>query len=266
MDFSDFFLWLLATFIVVALVWFFLHRRSESRFRARREVIENLTLPSGVISDFRRQYPALQTGELEAVFRCLRQYFRAYLESGFRPVAMPSKVVDDLWHCLILDTRFYEAFCQDAFGRMFHHIPAAKAQGDNRASNDGLRRVWYYACGFEDIDPYDPERLPELFAIDADLGIENGPRYALRPDAPDDGEEAPVGGLPNGNLQTTAFTGVLVVSFIYDDAMGGGFADVEGLPGGDGSDGVGGGSFANPGGGDGGGGDGSGCGGGCGGS
>jgi hypothetical protein len=33
--------------------------------------------------------------------------------------------VDHLWHCFILSTHEYEAFCMQYFGRFMHHIPDA---------------------------------------------------------------------------------------------------------------------------------------------
>lgn len=33
--------------------------------------------------------------------------------------------VDHMWHCFILSTRAYEAFCQEYFGRFLHHVPDA---------------------------------------------------------------------------------------------------------------------------------------------
>ena len=91
---------------------------------------------------------------------------------------MPSQVVDDLWHEFILFTRDYGAFCQRAFGQFLHHTPAVKLGGE-RGDNEGLRRVWWYCCLEENINPRKPTRLPLLFALDAKLGIANGFVYRL---------------------------------------------------------------------------------------
>jgi hypothetical protein len=58
---------------------------------------------------------------------------------------------------------------------------------EHRKSNEGLRRVWWYCCKYENIDPVHPTRLPLLFALDAKLNIEDGFVYhpqceALRQD------------------------------------------------------------------------------------
>lgn len=39
---------------------------------------------------------------------------------------MPSRVVDEAWHELILDTTAYVAFCRTAFGGYLHHFPEGK--------------------------------------------------------------------------------------------------------------------------------------------
>ena len=43
----------------------------------------------------------------------------------------------------------------------------------------GIRRAWRLACKLEGIDPKHPQRLPLLFALDAQLGIAGGFIYTL---------------------------------------------------------------------------------------
>ena len=99
--------------------------------------------------------------------------------SGKRHVSMPSQVADDLWHEFILYTREYDAFCRRAFGGFLHHTPAV-VLSEHRKSNEGLRRVWWYCCKYENIDPVSPTRLPLLFALDSKLKIANG--FVYHPD------------------------------------------------------------------------------------
>ena len=91
---------------------------------------------------------------------------------------MPSQVVDDLGHEFILFTRNYENFCQKAFGRYLHHTPV-EAMSSPHVATDGIRRTWFHACRIEGINPKQPERLPLLFALDAQFGIANGFFYSL---------------------------------------------------------------------------------------
>ena len=107
----------------------------------------------------------------------MRQFFLAHLLSGRKFVAMPSQVADDLWHEFMLYSRAYKEFCDTAFGRFLHHTPAIALAAGQRSSNAGLRRVWYWACKEDGIDPRNASRLPLLFALDAKLNIPNGFKY-----------------------------------------------------------------------------------------
>src|SRR5262249_3890409 len=118
--------------------------------------------------------------DVALVSRGLRQFFIAYLMSGNKYVAMPSKVVDDLWHEFILYTRDYKIFCNKAFGDFLHHMPAAALEPGRKRSNEGLRRVWWYACKYENVSATDPTRLPLLFALDEKLKVQGG--YYYHPD------------------------------------------------------------------------------------
>jgi hypothetical protein len=149
------------------------------RRRVRREAfIRAYMFPPGVLEKMTAAHPGLPAKDLQLVARALRQYFLTFLKSGGQRVAMPSRVVDDLWHEFILFTRDYESFCRNAFGQFLHHTPAVK-MGAGKPDNEGLRRVWWFACLEENINPRTATRLPLLFAIDGKLGIENGFVYDL---------------------------------------------------------------------------------------
>jgi hypothetical protein len=144
---------------------------------ARAEFIRTYPFPPGLMERLGKRRPGLSDKDRHLVERGLRQFFLAYLTGGRQFVAMPSQVVDDLWHEFILYTRHYEAFCKQAFGAMLHHTPAVVLSADKR-DNTGLRRVWWQACKEENIDPRKPSRLPLLFALDAKLGIADGFHYS----------------------------------------------------------------------------------------
>jgi hypothetical protein len=149
------------------------------RRKARREqYIRTFMFPRGVFDKLLAARPGLAPKDLQLVARALRQFFLTYHKSGYQRVAMPSQVVDDLWHEFILFTRDYQVFCRTAFGNFLHHTPAVK-MGDVKTDNEGLRRVWWFSCLEENINPRKATRLPLLFAIDRKLGIENGFVYDL---------------------------------------------------------------------------------------
>jgi len=122
--------------------------------------------------------PELSAEQRAVVFDALRDYFQLCRTAGKRMVAMPSQVVDDAWHEFILFTRHYDRFCRAAFGRFLHHTPAEAMNGPTQAS-DGIRRAWRLACARERINPQQPDRLPRLFALDAQLLIAGGFIYQL---------------------------------------------------------------------------------------
>jgi hypothetical protein len=164
--------------LAILLVWL-LRKVWLLRLRVKRSAyIRTYGLPNGLLDRFGARYPHLSAKDRHLVARALRQFFFAYLKSGFLPVSMPSQVVDGLWHEFILYTRHYQSFCQQAFGRFLHHTPAV-ALGLSRDTNVGLRRVWWFACREEGIDPKNPSRLPLLFALDEQLGVAEGFRYLL---------------------------------------------------------------------------------------
>ena len=153
---------------------------------ARAEFIRTVVFPPGLYAAMRKHRPALTDKDCHLANRALRQFFLAYLNGGRKYVSMPSQVADELWHQFILHTRAYGDFCRQAFGGILHHTPST-ALGANRQHNAGLRRVWWYACKQEQLDPRKASRLPLLFALDAKVGIPDGFHYSLdchSPDAP----------------------------------------------------------------------------------
>ncbi len=177
-----------------------------SRWRklAHAEFIRSYMFPLGLLEKFAKQQPQLALKDKHLVARALRQFFLAHLKSGRKFVSMPSQVVDDLWHEFILYTREYQQFCKKAFGQFLHHIPAVVLSA-NRQDNTGLRRVWWYACLEENINPRKPTRLPLLFAIDSKLYITNGFTYAL--DCSKYRKEHPATTYCGGDFSSSSFDG-----------------------------------------------------------
>jgi hypothetical protein len=145
----------------------------------RADYIRTCRWPPGLLERLEKRYPGFTRKESALVSRGLRQFFLAYLMSGKRYVSMPSQAADDLWHELILYTREYDSFCRRAFGGFLHHTPAV-VLSEHRKGNEGLRRVWWYCCKYENIDPVNPTRLPLLFALDSKFSIPGG--FVYHPD------------------------------------------------------------------------------------
>jgi len=146
----------------------------------RLQVIRQHVFPASLLRKLRDHHPQLDEKDSFLVARALRQYFLIHAQMGPQAlIGMPSKVVDDLWHEFILDTRAYAAFCDRAFGHFFHHVPASSTPRGTDI-DASLRCTWVMACREENINPDRPLRLPLLFAIDAKLGIEAGQSYNLK--------------------------------------------------------------------------------------
>ncbi len=161
---------LLIVSLVLAAVVFVLWRRQA--WLARDQFIRNTPFPPGLLDRYARRRPELSLKDRVLVARALRQFFLACNHSGGRFVSMPSQAAGEF----TLLAKAYEAYCRKALGRMLDHAPAV-ALGNNRRSNEGLRRAWWHACKEENLDPRDPPRLPLLFAIDGKFGIAGGYRY-----------------------------------------------------------------------------------------
>ncbi len=144
----------------------------------RRTFIRHYKFPPGLLQKLQASHPNIEAKDYALVAQALRQFFLAYLLSNKQPVAMPSRIADDLWHEFILYTKQYAEFCRLAFGEFFHHTPAA-AMGAHKETNTGLRRIWWHACKEENIAPRKPLRMPLLFALDSKLNIPHGHRYTL---------------------------------------------------------------------------------------
>ena len=162
---------------VVGSVWW--ASRQRQRLRQERErFIRGYAFPRHLDASLRERYPMLASHDLELAVRALRSYFLCWVQSGFRPLAMPSTLVDVLWHAFILDTRAYQAFCATAFGRFFHHIPSALAHEDAGLS-EAMQRIWSLCCAQEGIRGESSERVPLLFSVDEMAGIPDAMRHDI---------------------------------------------------------------------------------------
>ncbi len=147
------------------------------RRRVREQFISSADLPQLLKRKLRLTYPHLSVADADKAEQGLRDFFIACLHNKRQFMAMPSQAVDVLWHEFILHTKAYEVWCHQGLGRFLHHSPA-EVLGKSAQRNDGLRRVWYWACKRDGINPRWPTHLPFLFAIDNQLHIADGFRYA----------------------------------------------------------------------------------------
>ncbi len=166
---------LLLTFCLLLGVALLLQTLGARRLK-RERFIRQYVFPEALLQSLARHHPQLTAKDHFLVARALREFFLVRARAGRRLIGMPSRVVDDLWHEFILDTRAYQRFCDAAFGGFFHHLPAAMTP-QGQAIDTAMRTTFRFACLEENINPLRPARLPLLFAIDEKLAIRDGHRY-----------------------------------------------------------------------------------------
>jgi hypothetical protein len=153
------------------------------KLRERLAFIDDYHIPMPILEKFRGHYPDLTDKQVQEVIEALKVYFRCCVQTN-EFVAMPSKVVDMLWHEFILNTREYEQFCRQAFGKLLHHTPTEMLSSSKQIATTkmqkGMKVIWLFSCWEQKIQSSTPEMLPLLFAIDEALNIPDGFYYDLK--------------------------------------------------------------------------------------
>jgi hypothetical protein len=132
--------------------------------KRRRAFIESYEFPAALRAKLREKLD--NEHQVAVALEGLREWYLACLGARDEMLGMPSKAVDVAWHEMILMTRTYHAFCERAFGRYLHHSPESVMAEPMR---DGLARTLAAVEGSGVI-----AGVPLLFAIDGELGIEDG--------------------------------------------------------------------------------------------
>lgn len=95
--------------------------RRSKRITMARSAIDALELPDVVFTTCPWQPRELVETGLRQWLRCC-----AVAIHDNQVIGMPSHVVDEAWHGLILCTARYQHFCHHAYGRFMHHHPAGE--------------------------------------------------------------------------------------------------------------------------------------------
>ena len=114
--------------------------------------------------------------QIESAFDNLRIFFQIVRLANGKTVAMPSRLVDEIWHEFILNTECYQEFCDKAFGRYLNHRPDSDNQSSNSSSRKNIQRSWQLA---EEIQfPSSASSTPTLFLIDQLFHIDGAMKYS----------------------------------------------------------------------------------------
>ncbi len=62
-----------------------------------------------------------------------KRFLKLCLIKGNGKDVVPTKLIDQMWHAHILDTRKYQADCQAIFGHYLHHFPYFGLRGEQDA-------------------------------------------------------------------------------------------------------------------------------------
>jgi hypothetical protein len=146
----------------------------DRRGARRIAVVDAYEVPSGVRQRLTLHHPDLTAGGIRTAEDATRQWFRLAAAHPRAALAMPSVVVDEVWHEFVLHTREYADFCDAAFGRFLHHEPESAMTPEAAAANQSSALATTLRLARQD------EKgavLPLLFRVDAELGVAGGRRY-----------------------------------------------------------------------------------------
>jgi hypothetical protein len=147
--------------------------RRQAELERRRIYIESYSFPGALRERLEaRDDLDLSGTQISLVFDGLRTWFVACLYADGKTLGMPSRAVDVAWHEFILMTREYQSFCDEAFGYYLHHSPEETM---DEAMPGALRRTLLTT----ERDPMVPGYvgIPFLFALDGELGLEDGQKW-----------------------------------------------------------------------------------------
>lgn len=169
-------------FCAVVIVWNVLEVVVRKRQAKKRlAFIQQYRFPKIVQQRFLQDHP-MSAQELAQVEWGMRHFFMiAATRRG--QLAMPSKIVDEYWHHFLLSTRFYQKFCEQAFGQILHHLPQAGTplQPSQIVQFSGPMRNTY--AGARQLASSHPmlmmAGIPLLFALDQQFDIAGGFMYDL---------------------------------------------------------------------------------------
>jgi hypothetical protein len=141
-------------------------RRRRSR---RRAFIKSYAFPSALRVKLREHFE--DEHQVDVALEGLREWYLACLSAPGETLGMPSRVVDIAWHEMILMTRTYYHFCERAFGRYLHHSPEA-------VMDEPMRHSLGRTLAALESQSLMLGGVPLLFAIDGELGLEDGFSWA----------------------------------------------------------------------------------------
>jgi len=137
--------------ITLVIFSFVLYNFLKKKRQQQTAFIKALLFPEGLNIRLKESYPHLTEHDIELILTGLRDFLLFCHQAKNKMVSVPSQVVDDAWHELILFTRTYELLCKKAFGRFLHHT-LTESMSTPTVAQDGIKRAWRLACAHSNID------------------------------------------------------------------------------------------------------------------
>jgi uncharacterized membrane protein YgcG len=138
--------------------------------------VDGYQFPSSVRQRFTFEHPDLTPDHVRRVEDATRQWFRLAAGHPKAKLSMPSVAVDAFWHEMVLHTRDYQEFCDQALGRFLHHVPESSMSVEAAAANRARHLQETFRLAQQD-EGCAAHVLPLLFRVDREAGIPGGRRY-----------------------------------------------------------------------------------------
>lgn len=153
----------------------------EYKFDSGVSYLKNYKIPTIVKNKFIKENN-IKEEDYPLIEKALKQFFAMFLLASHKKhvkndnFLMTSKVVDELWHEFVLDTRSYHDFCNKTFGKYLHHAPAGTSSSSKE--KEALKNTYKTSKVLKEYDlNYMSGSLPLIFMIDSLMGFPEGLSY-----------------------------------------------------------------------------------------
>ena len=155
---------LLMYWVIAFLIWGIWRVRRMKKMQKLNE----FQFPNDIWTAFHQQYPQFHIIHQSYIEEAFKDYLALHIIKN-QPYAMPSHVVDALWHLLLEQfPEFYVKMCQDILGFELMHKAhqTSPNQMQKRMQNRQLLNTWVMSCSLHQLDQRQPKDIPRLFFAD----------------------------------------------------------------------------------------------------
>jgi hypothetical protein len=135
--------------------------------------IQSYEFPASVKADLLIAAPSLTADSIAKILDGFKTYVLICRDYTDAIVAVPSTLVDCVWHSFLLSTQEYEYFCRRSLGRFLHHHPKGNKNADDPYA---IARAY---LGSKKYDNNALNALPTLFTIDHSFGYGDANRWHI---------------------------------------------------------------------------------------